>query len=116
MSRILMFFLMMTLFMMFLMIKPITQSLEEVNDGVNSICYTNICIEESIDHCDKVIDLGSESVGFLTSEHFYYCDGIKITNKCLKYMEVRDNRTGYNFYTRCEEVPKTDVSRNGGGK
>lgn len=92
------------------MIPAMDDQYSKINDGVNSICYTSVCVRESIDSCDKVIDLGWESVGFLTKEHFYYCDGIKITNKCLEYKEVRDNRTGINFNMRCVE-PKQEVKQ-----
>lgn len=50
--------------------------------------YTKtVCVEETLDFFDECVDLGWESSGFLSSNHYYLCDGVKVTNKCTKYEE-----------------------------
>lgn len=65
-------------------------------------CYVDICSERSIDHCEKLIDLGVESTGFLSSEHFYDCDGLKVADNCVEKKKVVDNRTGFWSNQKCE--------------
>lgn len=43
------------------------------------------CTKTTLDQFNECKDLGVEEVGFLSSNHFYSCDGQKVTKNCLEY-------------------------------
>ena len=58
----------------------------------------------NLNQFEKCIDLGIESTGFLSSEHFYFGDGIKITKHCTQWEEQITNKTHIEWGMRCEET------------
>lgn len=62
------------------------------------ICYENVCSKTSLDNFNECIDLGVETVGFLASEHYYLCDGIRVTNTCTNYKKEVINNTEMSFF------------------
>lgn len=54
-------------------------------------CYKTQCIEYNIDTFNSCKHIGSESVGFLSSEDFYLCDGVKVAKRCNKFDDVKIN-------------------------
>ncbi len=69
--------------LMFFMIQGIMDNLDPQKEG--RTCYQKFCIKYTLDMFEKCIDLGYEDTGFLSSEHYYLCDGNKVTNTCLEY-------------------------------
>ncbi len=86
------------LVVLFLMFKPFTDKLS--TEGQN--CYDYVCIKETIDMFESCIDLGYEDVGFMSSEHFYLCNGVKVTNTCLEHEYQPTNRSRITFGMRCD--------------
>lgn len=84
---------------MFLMITPIDESLDTTT---NKTCYETYCSKTTLDEFDKCIDLGIESVGFLSSEHYWLCDGFKVTSKCLERSERITDKEYIFLGMRCE--------------
>ena len=78
-----------------------------VSDKDNYECYTDdMCTNQTIDNFSNCLDLGYESTGFLSREHYYLCDGIKITNTCLEYdtISASDLSVGEIFFKyHCEK-------------
>ena len=70
-----------------------------------SECYEYICIKSSLEQFENCKYIGWESVGFLASEEFWLCDGVKVTEHCLQRAEVRSNvsREFIFGYGRCVE-------------
>ncbi len=89
---------------MLLMIPPF---LEKVDTTTDKVCYETYCSKTTLDEFNKCIDLGIESVGFLSSEHFWLCDGIKVTSKCLERSEIVTERKYIGLGMRCEELNDT---------
>lgn len=61
--------------------------LPEVNKQINDelVCYQNVCVKTTLDQFKKCIDLGVEDTGFLSSEHYYLCDNVKVAKSCMEY-------------------------------
>lgn len=70
-------------------------------DQEKYICYETSCLKETLDEFDECIDLGRESTGFMSSEHYYLCDGFKITNKCLEYGDIEVDTEWIKLGLRC---------------
>lgn len=49
------------------------------------------CLTDTLDNFEECIDLGIENIGFLSQEHYYLCDGIKITNTCIEWEKAPDD-------------------------
>ncbi len=69
------------------MINPAKEVL--ILNNETHLCYERYCSEYTLDKFNECIDLGWESVGFLSSDHYYLCDGIKVTNTCIEKSERR---------------------------
>lgn len=65
---------------------------EEVDKGVEkyNLCLQE-CTKDTLDYFDECIDLGVEDVGFLSSEHYYLCDKVKVTKTCIEWEELNEN-------------------------
>jgi len=66
------------------------------------VCYETYCSKTTLDEFDKCIDLGTESTGFLSSEHYWLCDGFKVTSKCLNWSERVTSKEYIFLGMRCE--------------
>ncbi len=91
--------------LMFFMIDPISKNLDTTT---NKVCYEKYCSKNTLDEFKECIDLGMEDVGFLTAEHFWLCDGNKITNTCLEWDEKITDRKYMFLGMRCEERRNSD--------
>ena len=83
----------------FFMITPMNKVLDTTT---NKTCYDTYCSKTTLDEFDKCIDLGIESTGFLSSEHYWLCDGYKVTSKCLERSERVTDKEYISFGMRCE--------------
>lgn len=68
-------------------------------------CHEFICLEYTTDQFDDCKNLGRESTGFLSSEYFYLCDGIKMARECIEWDYVESNRSYDNWV---EKVMRCD--------
>ncbi len=84
----------------FFMIGPATEVF--TIDNETDLCYETYCSKTTLNEFDNCIDLGWESVGFLSSEHYYLCDGIKVTNTCTERSERRVYEGTIFLGKRCE--------------
>ena len=91
----------------FFMINPAIEATTVNNETMS--CYERYCSRFTLDEFDECIDLGWESVGFLSSEHYYLCDGIKVTNTCTERSE-RQVYEGSIFSYRCEQKSDANVA------
>ena len=76
-------FVVILILVLFFMYKPFVEKFKY--DKGDYYCEVSYCSKTTLDHFDKCVDLGRESVGFLSSNHYYLCDGIKVTKVCLEY-------------------------------
>ena len=88
------------------MVTPMKEQLRIDTDKY--ICYKTVCLKETLDEFGECIDLGRESTGFMSSEHYYLCDGFKITNKCLEYGEVESDREWVGLGMNCRDREDED--------
>lgn len=72
-----------------MLINPINKKVEESKEQIEHC--TLHCIEDTLDNFEDCIDLGYESTGFLSEEHYYLCDGEKVTNTCTKWDELPED-------------------------
>lgn len=91
--------LILALLIIITLIKPYTQ---QVDTFTNKTCYEKVCTKTTLDQFDNCKDGGIEDTGFLSSEHYYICDGNKVVKDCLEYIEVRTNKTYMDLTMRCE--------------
>lgn len=61
----------------------------------NADCYQNFCIKYNIDDLTNCVNLGYETVGFFSSEHFYMCDEGKVAYNCVEYERVNNNNRSF---------------------
>lgn len=87
------------LIIMLFMVSPFS---EAVDTTTGKVCYENECSKTTLDEFDKCIDLGYESSGFLSGNHYYLCDGVKVTSKCLEYKEFKTKKEYISFGMRCD--------------
>ncbi len=89
----------------FVLIGEIKDNLDPQKEG--RTCYQKFCTKTTLDMFENCIDLGYETVGFMSSEHYYLCDGNKVTDTCLEY-EWYDtiNVSTLQLGMRCEEDAK----------
>ncbi len=85
----------------FMMIPSFRSEFSTQQEGLT--CYENICTKTTLDQFESCLDLGIENTGFFSSEHYYLCDGNKVTNNCLEYKKVETNRTYMIPGMYCEE-------------
>ncbi len=101
----------------FFMINPVTEVF--TIDNETDLCYETYCSRMTLDEFDNCIDLGVESVGFLSSEHYYLCDGVKVTNTCTERSERRVYEGTIFLGKRCECISDancvTDVTEDKDG-
>ncbi len=94
------------------MIKPMSNALEY--DKEKMYCEIEYCSKTTLDEFDKCIDLGRETSGFLSSNHYYLCDGFKITSRCIergtKELDTKSIFGGYGRRMICEKVVEGDKS------
>lgn len=70
------------------------------------ICYESVCSKTTLDQFNSCKDVGQESTGFLSYEHYYICDGNKIVKRCLEYKEVKTNQTFIQVGMKCIKEEK----------
>lgn len=91
-----------------LMVNPLLDVIKY--DKEEMYCEVEYCSKTTLDEFDECIDLGRESSGFLSSNHFYLCDGFKITSKCIergtKELDTKTIFGGYGRMMVCEKVAK----------
>ena len=51
------------------------------------------CIKTSLDNFESCIDIGFESTGFISGEHYYLCNNTKIAYNCLEYKGIPSNKS-----------------------
>lgn len=78
--------------LVFLTMLPTISKAMEV-DQEEFTCYEYVCQKKIIDQFESCINLGRESTGFLSSQHYFLCDGIKVPNQCLEYGWVETKKT-----------------------
>ncbi len=67
-----------------------------INEKIESAdCYQNFCVKYNIDDLTNCINLGYETVGFFSSEHFYMCDEGKVAYNCVEYERVNNNNRSF---------------------
>jgi hypothetical protein len=54
------------------------------------ICYESYCKVSNLDKFESCVNIGHESCGFLCSNEYYLCNGIKVVKECLEY-DIKDN-------------------------
>jgi len=76
------FFIMMILVLV-LMVKPFIEKISYNKE--TEYCEVPYCSKTTLDQFENCKDIGIENTGFLTTEHFYLCDGQRVTKSCIEY-------------------------------
>ena len=96
------------LLVLFFMYTPFVEKFEYNRDEL--YCEVTSCLRTTLDSFENCIDLGVEDTGFLSSNHYYLCDGVKVTNACLEYgkkeFEGENLLFAYGSGLECEENKK----------
>lgn len=100
------FYVIITILILIFMRNPFLESIDTTTDKV---CYENKCSKTTLDEFNECVDLGYESSGFLSGNHYYLCDGIKVTSKCLEYEEVKTEKKYIFIGMRCEDNDAFEV-------
>ncbi len=82
-------------------------------------CYKTQCIKSTLDNFESCKDIGMENTGFLSSEHFYICDGNKVTKNCLEWGEVEVDLEPniFDVFTyKCSRLTKSQDSEKESGE
>ena len=86
-----------------MLINPFSKSLDTYTDKT---CYEQTCKKYNLEEFDKCIDIGYEDCGILCNNHYWLCDGEKISKRCIDYGWVETNRTIISYGMKCEEDAK----------